>query len=148
MSEKAKKVENAETVEATKNEMVLSSENITGLVQNGILGDALKSLKPVGFSLTAQYLEMSAGETRRFVVVQHQTMTVESDNGEKNGEKREVPSVIMIDEDNNTVKAAQTVLVGALKGCPVPYPIEVTCIGDVKMQGGRKYTKFEVLPLS
>jgi len=146
MSEKAKKVELTETVEATtvENAVVLTNDSVSGLVQAGSLGDALKSLKPVGYSLTAEYLEMSAGETRRFVVVQHQTMTVEGDNGEK----REVPSVIMIDEDNNTVKAAQTVLVGALKGCPTPYPIEVTCIGDVKMQGGRKYTKFEILPLS
>ena len=47
MSEKAKKVEVTETVEATtvQTAVVLTNDSVSGLVQTGNLGDALKSLK-------------------------------------------------------------------------------------------------------
>jgi hypothetical protein len=147
MSEKAKKVDETVEIVETVNEvkdLALTSEGVNELIKSGNIGDALKSLKPVGFSLTAEYLEMEEGEVARFVVVQHATMTVEDDDHNK----KEVPCVLMINEDNKTVKAAQTVLVGSLRGCTVPYPIQVTCLGSQKMAGGRKYTGFEILPLS
>ncbi len=143
MSKDAKKVEEVKEAQ-TENALVLTEDSARDLVKNGGVGAALGAMTPQGFSLTAEYLEMEEGEVAKFLVVQRQMMKVADDAGEE----KEVEAILMINEEDKTVKAAQTVLVGSMRGVALPAAIQVTCNGNVKLTGGRSYTSFDVLPLS
>lgn len=125
-------------------EVVVGNELATA-VATGNIGAMLESGKKKGFSLTSEYLSMEDGEVARFAVMEVSTMTVEDKEGEA-GATKEIEILLMIDENNSTVSAAQTVLVNSIKS-QVPCMVEIRCKGDIKLAGGKKYTGFDVFPL-
>lgn len=141
MNESKKKV--AEEKQATNELVVLNSETVGKIIESGNLAEVLKSKKRVGFSLTSEYLSMEKNEIRRFVVVQKTTLTVDIEGSD---EKKDIEAILMIDENGETISAAQTVLVNSIKGS-LPCLVEIVCKGDVALKGGRKYTDFDVFLL-
>lgn len=137
-----------EKQEETTNEVVVLENNnqVGELLQSGKLGDTLKGMSRVGFSLTSEYLDMEAGQTMRGIAVGLSSMQTERDvNGTK--EMVDVECILIVGEDEKTYKAAQTVLVSELKKSNFPLPIEIICKGKVEMKGGKSYTDFDVFPL-
>lgn len=134
-----------ETEEATQNEVVVVTEkNETEMaMQEGRVGELLKGKTKAGYSLTAEFLEMEDGQIGRFMVMQNSTSEVKTENGEV----KEIPCLIMVNEEGRTVRATQTVLVNSIKSNPMPCAVEIVSKGIVKMQGGRKYYDFDVFPL-
>ena len=134
-----------ETVETVKSEVVIATEKTpTELaIQNGNVGELLKGKTKAGYSLTAEFLEMEDGQIGRFMVMQNSTSEVKTENGEV----KEIPCLIMVNEEGRTVRATQTVLVNSIKSNSMPCAVEIVAKGIVKMQGGRKYYDFDVFPL-
>ena len=137
----------SEDKKETTNEVVLSDEQvaISKAVSAGSIGDLLKKSEKQGFSITSTYLEMESGETQRFAAMQMHEMTVE-DKEAGEGITKTVPCLLMIDENNSTISAAQTVLVNSIKP-HLPCLVEVTCKGSVDLGKGRSYTDFDVFIL-
>ena len=133
------------TVETTQNEVLVASEKTPTevAIQNGKVGELLKGKTKAGYSLTAEFLEMEDGQIGRFMVMQNSTSEVKTENGEI----KEIPCLIMVNEEGRTVRATQTVLVNSIKSNSMPCAVEIVAKGIVKMQGGRKYYDFDVFPL-
>jgi len=134
-----------ETVETVENEVVIATEKTPTevAIQNGSIGEFLKGKEKAGYSLTAEFLEMEDGQIGRFMVMQNSTSEVKTENGEV----KEIPCLIMVNEEGRTVRATQTVLVNSIKSNSMPCAVEIVAKGIVKMQGGRKYYDFDVFPL-
>ena len=117
-------------------------------VAKGNVSDLLKKTERQGFSLTSSYLDMEEGETRKFVAMSLSTMTVQDQESEDKEATKDIPVVVMIDENDSTVSAGQTVIYNTLKNPVLPCPVEIVCKGEKKLQGGHKYIDYDVFPLN
>jgi|AntAceMinimDraft_17_1070374.scaffolds.fasta_scaffold107478_1 hypothetical protein len=98
-----------------------------------------KSLKK-GIGLTAKYLEMGEGESKRFMFLGF-TLFKSTDENDVVTEK---PAVKLLDRNKQLFLSPNTVLANSLQDVPEFSAVEIIYIGEVKMTGGRKYKNYDI----
>jgi len=120
-----------------------NSAEISNALASGNLADVLAAKTKRSYTATAEYLKMEEGEVSRFAVMEVKTMLVDDENSTEKDAKKSVPCVLMVNEENKTVIAAQMKLVNALNSS-APCFAEVEYLGKVKLGQGRAYADYVV----
>jgi len=146
----AKEKDNSKTIEETnevqtvKNEVLTTGGNsILEALKGGNLSDILFSREKRSYTATSKYLKMEDGEVSRFVALEVKTMFVDDDESNDKDAKKEIPCLVMVNEDSETVTAAQMKLVNALVG-KTPCFVEVESLGKVSLGKGKAYNDYIV----
>lgn len=144
MSKDAKNTEaTVENNEVATVETVVSNNNVAEALQGDSLAEVLAAKTKRSYTNTSKYLKMEDGEIGRFAAVEVKTMFVDDNDSDIKDAKKEIPCVVLVNEKNETVTAAQMKLVNALTGS-VPCFVEVESLGKKDLGKGRSYSDYVV----